>query len=406
MGLKLSLGEALQITAGDPDHPDQPGVTISYDSSKTGEQALVDFGTTSLTASSPQFGVSGTILGLVIYNDGFKFTSVTLAADNVHLGGILAADHIALTLSNGPFIVTYSSGAMPSDISNGSSLTAPVLSLSITNLRLFPDGGFITTTVGSLNAFYDFTGFDGSSPSGVLRLAINNLTIRLGDSVQISVPTLTITPDLPTLASIPTATVSFPLFNGLGLASLTNFQLLSTGFSVGSLNLTSPAGVTINLGGVLSLGSVSVSVTNFAFNYELNGLPGVTVSGSINVSATNLVLFPSLKFLSASVGSLNGTFAFDSVKGSVLDLQLSDLNISLAGVVTIHARGGRHHTRTDGRRRLQPRPESGHRGRVHPGRAVQRLDFRIKINEDRAGLRDRVTDGATRRLQRQSLHQF
>ncbi len=230
VGFSLTLGEALVVTAGDPSHPAAPGITLSYDSKKTGEQVLVDFGTTSLTASSPQFSVTGLVTGLVIYNDGFKFDSASATGTNVQLGGILSADSITLALSNGPFIVTYSNSATPSDIDNGSASSSPTLSLSVTNLRLFPDGSYITTTVGGVNAYYDFAGFDGSTASGRLRLVITNLGLTLGDSVRVSVPSITITPDQQTLASVPSATVTFPLFSGLGTATLANFQLLRTGF--------------------------------------------------------------------------------------------------------------------------------------------------------------------------------
>ncbi len=338
VGFKLTLGEALQVTAGDPTNATSPGVTLAYDSSQTGEQTLVDFGTTNLTATSPQFGVSGTIAGLVIYNDGFKFTSVSLTATNVQLGSILSADSITLALNNGPFIVTYGSGNTPASIGNNLSTSTPTLSLSITNLKLFPVGGFITTKVGGINAYYDFSGFDGSTPSGVLRLAITDLTITLGDSIRVAVPSVTITPDQLTLASIPTATVDFPLFNGLGAVTLANFQLLQTGFNIGSLNLSSPAGITVNLGGVLSFGSLSASVSNFSFNYG-SGISSISVSGSINIQATNLTLFPSLNFLSAKVATVTGTYSFSTTgltPGEVLSLSLGNLNIYLGGMVNIN----------------------------------------------------------------------
>src|SRR6185437_11310179 len=110
-------------------------------------------------------------------------------------------------------------------------------------LQLFPNGGFITTSVGSITASYDFSNFDGTSPTGALKLNIQNFSITIGDSVQISVPTITITPGQSVIASLPTATLSLPMFSGLGTVALNNFQLLQTGFSIGSFNFNSIPGL-------------------------------------------------------------------------------------------------------------------------------------------------------------------
>ncbi len=330
LNFSLTVGQALQLNATNGHFQFASTTTGGLPS---GEQTLMTVG--SVTASSPQFNVNGTVTNLVVRNDGFSFDSVSLSATNVQLGNVLSADSVSLALTNGPFNVTYAASG-PSDIGNGGSTTTPTLSLTVTNLRLFPVGGFITTSVGSLTAYYDFSGFDGLSPSGTLRLVIQNLSLTLGDSVQVNVPTITITPSASVLASVPSATVSFPLFNGLGALNLSNFQLLPTGFTIGSLSFATGATQTVNIGGLLQLGGLDVSVSNFAFNYA-SSASAVSVSGSITVSANTVSVFPGLAFLSVQASGFNASYAFDSTHGSQLNVHFDDLKLVLANILTLDA---------------------------------------------------------------------
>jgi hypothetical protein len=140
-----------------------------------------------------------------------------------------------------------------------------------------------------------------------------------------------ITPDQTLMALIPSATVSFPMFSGLSSVSLTNFQLLTTGFTLGSLSLNSSG--TITIPGIAQIGSLSVTVSNFAFNY---GSPS-TIGGMITVSAGSVTLFPSLSFLTATASNVQGSFNFDSVKGEILELDIASLDISLGSALVVHA---------------------------------------------------------------------
>ncbi len=226
--------------------------------------------------------------------------------------------------------------AAPRPAPTGGGNSPPQLAVVITGLQLFPTGGFITTSVGAINAYYDFSNFDGVDPTGQLRLVLTNLSLTLGDAVNISVPSVTITPSQSIMAVIPAATVSFPLFGGMGTATISNFQLLQTGFTLGSLTLSTPAGTPVNLGGVVSLGSARIVVSNFVFAYSGQNAGGTSVSGTITASGTSLALYPGLSFVSTTVGSFSISYQFATGTGEVLDINLNNLTLTIGGVFNLN----------------------------------------------------------------------
>lgn len=147
-----------------------------------------------------------------------------------------------------------------------------------------------------------------------------------------------LTPDQPTLATIPSLTLTSPEFSGLGTFSVSNLQLLQTGFTVGTFDWSSSGAVTIGNGALQFNGvagtttpALTVSLSNFALQY--GQIP--SVSGSISFAGAGGVLFPNVPLLNISLGAVSGTFVFSSTSAGILNAQISNLDISLGDLLTI-----------------------------------------------------------------------
>ncbi len=336
LGFRLALGDALLITAGDPDHPGNPGVTLSYDSTGDVHQTIMDLSSGPLTVTSPMFGVTGTMTGLVVYKDGFKFDSVSISTTNpVQIGGVLSASSI--NLSAGGFAVTY--GSSPS-LTGGDGLT-----VTVTGLQLFP-GGFFTTSVnngGSVIGTYDFSNFtasNGVGAAGRFSLSIpDGITVNMGEAFQLVTGAITITPGQQVIASLASATLSFPQFSGLGTLTINNLQITQSGFSLGSVTLKSQASAVPGIGGFLSFDSLTVSLNTFFYNVlttydqqvaissatasgfqvalSYNIASGTSVTAQLTTSSGTQVIDPSQYTLS------NGVVTFNTALAASSTLQLS-----------------------------------------------------------------------------------
>ena len=203
------------------------------------------------------------------------------------------------------------------------------ISLTLTGLQLFPAGSFVSVSASSVTGSFSFANFDGTDPSGQFTLTISGFQLSIGQAFLLTTNgNITITPDQSVIATIASATISSPDFSGLGQATVTNLQITQTGFSLGSLTLTSgpspPA-----LSNFLSFSSVTITFTNFSFAYSSSP----TVSGTVSVAATNVVLFPSVSFLDVKLGNLNGSYTFDAP--GFLTFNNVNLSIPIGNAVTI-----------------------------------------------------------------------
>ncbi len=322
-----NVGEALAITASN--------VNFTYNSNTTTAQTLATIQTA--TVSSPQFASipTATLSNFAIRTDGFSFGGLSLssaAGSSPSIGSFLTASSVALTASN--FNVSFGTTASPTP-----SLTGTV-GVTLAGLQLYPIGNIVHLQSSSVTAAYNFGNFDGTDPTGQLTVTISGFQLTMGEALQLSAGTsnVVLTPDQPTLATIPSLTLTSPEFSGLGTFSVSNLQLLQTGFTVGTFDWSSSGAVTIGNGALQFNGvagtttpALTVSLSNFALQY--GQIP--SVSGSISFAGAGGVLFPNVPLLNISLGAVSGTFVFSSTSAGILNAQISNLDISLGDLLTI-----------------------------------------------------------------------
>lgn len=312
---KLTIGEALRVEAAT--------VTVTYSSTNSAaDQTLAMVGTGLI--SSPIFSGLGTasLSGLVIRKNGFHVDDATLTLANggtASIGSILSVT--GLTLAVDDLDVAYSSGVTVSG----------TVTMTAAGLKLYPTGSFVTTNAQGVVATFDLA---SGNPSGRLTLHIASLELAFGQALKVTASNVSLTPGASdVLASIGAGTVSVPLVSGLPTASVTDFRLRRTGLEIGSLTLAGAgAGTSIGdaVGKILRYDTVTVTVTDFSFNYGTR--PGV--SGLVTVNLTNASLFPDITFLNNSVGSVTGSFSFGGGP-AVLTLDITDFQMAIGDAVTL-----------------------------------------------------------------------
>ncbi|MHB1421756.1 MAG: beta strand repeat-containing protein [Gemmataceae bacterium] len=330
--LVLNVGEALTITASN--------VTLDYSSPGTDNQTLATIGTA--TATSPQFSnmSPATLSNFALREDGFSFDSFTLSSatgSNPSIGNFLTTTGVTLT-------ATGSTASSPFDVFFGTSTENPTaavdgtIGITVTGLQLFPTGNYVQLSTTGVTASYNFANFDGTDPTGQLSITISGFELTIGQALQLSAvdssgnPTsVTITPDQSVMATIASLTLSSPLLTGMGRTTVSNLQIDQDGFSLGSVQWTSPGAVTIG-SDLLSLGSVEVDVNNFALQYGTTP----TVSGTISFTAANASLFSGMSLLNVGLGSLTGSFDFgNAASPGQMNIDISNLKIALGQALTI-----------------------------------------------------------------------
>src|SRR5208337_1141214 len=180
---------------------------------------------------------------------------------------------------------------------------------------------------------YNFGNFDGTDPTGQLTVTVSGFQLTMGEALQLSAGStpVVLTPDQQVPATIPTVTLSSPLLTGLGTVTASNLTIQQDGFSLGSLNWTSPGSVMIGPN-LLSFSSVEVDVNNFALQYGATP----SVSGTISFAANNAALFPGVPLLDVTLGSLTGSFDFgNTTSPGLMNVHISNLNIALGEALTI-----------------------------------------------------------------------
>jgi len=319
--LVMNIGEALSITASN--------VNFSYASTGGDSQTLATLQTATVT--SPQFTSmpSATLSNFALREDGFSFDTFTLSSapsSSPSIGNFITTTGVTLKASN--FDASFGTSANPTPTLTG------LVGITVSGLELFPTGNFVQLQTTGVTASYNFGNFDGTDPTGQLSVTISGFQLTMGQALQISADSsdVVITPDQQTLATIGTVTLSSPLLTSLGMVTASNLHIDQTGFSLGSLNWTSPGAVTIGPD-ILSFGSVEVDVNNFALQYGATP----SVSGTISFAANDATLFPDVSVLNVSLGSLTGSFDFgNAASPGLMNVQISNLNIALGEAVTIN----------------------------------------------------------------------
>ena len=251
---------------------------------------------------------SATLTNFILRSDGFSFGGFTLSPTAALSLGDDVVTATGATLAVTSFNVAFGNGSTAAGVSG-------TITLTLNGVSLFPDSGLVTFSATSVGASYDFGSFDGTSPSGRLKLDIVGFTLSIGSALQLSAVTASnptgeviinpgATGNVP-MASISSATLSSPVFSDLGTLTVNNLVIYQTGFTLANAVWASPGSV--NVGGFFSASSLSITLSNVALLYAGTGS---SISGGVTVTITAGFLFPSIPFLDIPLGDFVGTLSF------------------------------------------------------------------------------------------------
>lgn len=126
-------------------------------------------------------GLSGTLSSFELRRSGFSLGNLTLSATGTNnIGGVLVLSGVSLSTTN---FVLDRTAATP--------VTGSV-ALTVGGLTLFPDSGFIQTSVTGLTATYDFS--QGIASTGQLSLSITSLSMSIAGGAQLSAANVLLLP--------------------------------------------------------------------------------------------------------------------------------------------------------------------------------------------------------------------
>ncbi|MET0263637.1 MAG: hypothetical protein ABW223_12110, partial [Rariglobus sp.] len=274
----------------------------------------------SMSMTFPQFPALPTVTlnNFVLRTTGFSIDSVNLnvagsAAFGDAFGSIFSFTGLGLTLSN--FSYTY--GATP--------VVLGTITVRLEGARLFPSFTFLDTSLTSLTAFYDL------SAAASLKINVTGLRLSVGEALRLEFAPFTITPGLAIMATLPSVTVTSPVFGAL-TGTITNFVLRRTGFSIDSLTLNAAGPVTI--GNFISFSGLQLEVINF----RLDRSATTQISGNVNLRVASLGLFPGSSVITTT--AVNITAAFDLASPAALGgltLTVGGLEITVANALRLSA---------------------------------------------------------------------
>ena len=313
-GFQLTMGQALQLSAGSTDvvlTPDQPVLaTIPK-----------------LTLTSPQFSGLGTldVNNVQILQTGFtlgtlNWTStgpVTVGNGALAFNGVQGSTHPALTVNLSNFALQY--GTTPS--------VSGSISFAATGGVLFPSVSLINASLGAVAGSFVFS----NTSAGILHVQLTNLDVSLGDLLTIDLGNVDITPGLSTMLSASNVTVTANLFSGLSL-TLASFNLTQTGFSINNADFTTSS--QINIGNFLSLAGVTIDANSFVLNTQAT--PKITAS--VTITPGTMTLFPGNTAVTSTITGLTGRYDFSgSSPSGTLSLSATQVSVSLFNQMTLSA---------------------------------------------------------------------
>ncbi|MGV3772603.1 MAG: LEPR-XLL domain-containing protein, partial [Verrucomicrobiales bacterium] len=310
----LVLGDALKLHASN--------FVINYDPAGGEGQEVASIDNVTVTSSLFQ-GFGNTVLNDVkIRTNGFEIGSGILSVsgdEEITVGEFLVARNVNLIFGGEEegeaLVVTFGSTVSVS----GS------VGLTVGSLELFPNGAYVQSTLTGISASFNL---GGANPKGALTLTIASFELALGEALTLSAANVQITPGAEDqIASIASLTISSPQFASLPTITATNFVLRKTGFSISDASLQTEE--VPDFGPVLSVGSVRITLTNFAVEYGAN----VSVKGTIGITATDVVLLPGVGFINKHLGDLSGSYTFNSP--AILNLDIPEFDLPIGGVLKI-----------------------------------------------------------------------
>ena len=314
----MQIGDAFKVTAS--------GVTLAYDPNGADNQVLAQIQTAMATSALIQGLPTASLTNLQIRKDGFSFDAFTMTSalgSSPGFGQFITTTGAQLKVSD--FAVAFGTGSTPLSLKG-------TVSLSLTGVKLFPNGGFITSSLTSATASFDFSNFDGTSVTGQLSVRLSGLQLQIGDALLLTTggTDIVLTPGQQVLGTISFATLSSPKFSGLGTLTVQDLVLRQDGFTLGSLTWSSAGAVDV-LAGLLHFDSVTVSLSGF--QYLNSATQPASVVGTVTFSAQGAVLFPSVSLLNLHLGTLSGSFDFGN--GGQMTLTIPNLVIKLGDALEI-----------------------------------------------------------------------
>ena len=253
--------------------------------------------------------------------DSFNITTAGTPA----IGNILSFTNATISFTN----VSFNYGATPT--------VAGTVTVSVTNGVLFPTVSFLNISLGNLSGSYTF------DAPGLLTLNIPSLTIPIGEALTINLGAVSLTPDQTVMATVASATVTANMITGLPSATVTNFQLMRTGFTLKDLTIQLTAPVTI--GNFLSIASASITVAGpsgmTANGFSVTISPTASVSGSITAMISGVNLFPNGGVVTSNLSGLGLTYALSTPTSTgKMTVTIGSFDITVANILELKDTGG------------------------------------------------------------------
>ena len=292
---------------------------VSFTLDDSGAKPAVTFDAKSITLSSPDFpNATGEIDDLHADNTGFSVASASLTDADVTLGGILELRTLTLGLQD----FSYTTGP-----NGGAPTVGGTIQVSAGTINLFPGQSTFSTTV---------VGFMGSYniDQETMNLSATSVDLKIGDILDASSTDLDFSLDVSQAPAaftldIKQVTLTSARFSATG--EIDDLHADNTGFSVASATLTDSS--TYTLGGILSIGGLSLGVQNFVYATDPNG-GAPTVTGTITFGAQTISLFSGQSAFSTNVTGLSGSY---DIGTQALDFQLNEVDISVSDIFMVTA---------------------------------------------------------------------
>ena len=167
---------------------------------------------------------------------------------------------------------------------------------------LFPNIPLLNLSLSNLTGSFDFGTLNTNGAPGIMTLSVNNLNIPLGDALTLNLGNVTISPGLSTMLQAVNVKVTSNLLTGFPDFNLASFDLLQTGFNIGTFQIS--LGTEIKIGDFISFTNASINVTNF----KVDKTSANVVSGTIDVTFGTMTLFPGNSAVTSTFTNLTGSF--------------------------------------------------------------------------------------------------
>ena len=303
VNLTIPIGEAMTISL----------TNVSF----TPDQTVMASGNATITSGLFP-GLTAAVTDFQLMGPGFTLNA-ELKANNVSIGNFLSFASVDLVANN--FEVNTAATA-------GTPVVSGAITATLAGMQLFPDDPSISLG-GTVTASF---ALGSTTALGNLAITVTGFSLDIANELTLSAGTITITPDQTTLATIASATISSPSFPSAGQATATNLQITQTGFILGTLTWDASNQSSFTLGGILSVGSVSITLADFVYTY--GSTP--SISGSITGTLSNVSLFPGSSLVTSNFSNITSTYVFGTAPAT-FSVTIGSFSLTVANVLTLAA---------------------------------------------------------------------